>query len=107
MRLKWKFVSVRLEIVLILMPDRCPISTECTIGLEIILDAPDGTLSYEAQVDACFVYLEIELMFTQDRCPVCAEIPQVQKSFWTHPIELLGDLGHVKSHFGLFGDSVR
>jgi len=64
-------------------------------------------LSDEAQVDACLVHLEIELMLTQDRCPVCAEIPQVQKSFWTHPIELLGDLGHVKSHFGSFGDSVR
>jgi hypothetical protein len=23
-----------------------------------------------------------------------------------HPIELLGDVGHVKSHFGLFGYSV-
>ena len=26
--------------------------------------------------------------------------------FWTHLMELLGDVGHVKSHFGLFGDSV-
>jgi hypothetical protein len=24
-----------------------------------------------------------------------------QKSFWAHPMELLGDVGHVKSHFGL------
>ena len=24
----------------------------------------------------------------------------------THPIELLGDMGHVESCFGLFGDSV-
>jgi hypothetical protein len=23
-----------------------------------------------------------------------------------HPMELLGDVGHVESHFGLFGDSV-
>jgi hypothetical protein len=23
-----------------------------------------------------------------------------QKSFWTHPMELLGDLGHVESQFG-------
>ena len=27
----------------ILMQDRCTVCTECTIGLEIILDAPDGT----------------------------------------------------------------
>jgi hypothetical protein len=33
-------------------------------------------------------------------------IPQAQKSFWTHPIEHLGDVGHVESHFGLFRDSI-
>jgi hypothetical protein len=33
-------------------------------------------------------------------------IPQAQKSFWTHPIEDLGDVGHVKSNFGPFRDSV-
>ena len=32
--------------------------------------------------------------------------PEAQKSFWTHPMELLGDVGHVESHFILFGDSV-
>jgi hypothetical protein len=31
---------------------------------------------------------------------------QAQKSFWMHLMELLGDVGHVDSHFGLFGDSV-
>jgi hypothetical protein len=33
-------------------------------------------------------------------------IPQAQKSFWTHPIEHLGAVGHVESHFGPFRDSV-
>jgi hypothetical protein len=33
-------------------------------------------------------------------------IPQAQKSCWTHPIEHIGVVGHVKSHFGLFRDSV-
>jgi hypothetical protein len=27
-------------------------------------------------------------------------VPQAQKSFWMHPMELLGDVGHVESHFG-------
>ena len=36
-------VSVNLEIVLILMQDRCTVCAERTIGLEIILDAPDAT----------------------------------------------------------------
>ena len=42
-RLKWKLVSVCLEIVLILTQDRCTVCAERTIGSEIILDAPDGT----------------------------------------------------------------
>jgi hypothetical protein len=28
-----------------------------------------------------------------------------QKSFWTHPIDLLCDIGHVESRFNPFGDS--
>ena len=35
--------SVRLEMVLVLVQDRCTICAECTIGSEIVLDAPDGT----------------------------------------------------------------
>jgi hypothetical protein len=60
-RLKWKLVSVRLDTVLILIQDRCMVCAEHTVGSEIILDAPNGTL---------------------------------------------GDVGHVESCFGLFGDSV-
>jgi hypothetical protein len=52
------------------------------------------------------VYLEIVLTLTQDRCMVCAEHTVAQKSFLTHPIELLGDMGHLESRFGLFGDVV-
>jgi hypothetical protein len=43
MRLKWKIDSVRLEIVLNLMQDSCTVCAECTIGSEIVLDAPDPT----------------------------------------------------------------
>ena len=42
-RIKWKLVSVLSEIVLTLMEDRGTVCVERTIGLEIILDAPDGT----------------------------------------------------------------
>jgi hypothetical protein len=31
-------------------------------------------------------------------------VQQAQKLFWTHPIEYLGDMGHVESHFDSFGD---
>jgi hypothetical protein len=36
-------LSVRLEIVLILMLDWCSVCAERTTGLEIILDAPNGS----------------------------------------------------------------
>jgi hypothetical protein len=42
-RVKWKPVSVHLEIVLILTQDRCTVCTEHTIESKIGLDAPDGT----------------------------------------------------------------
>jgi hypothetical protein len=41
MRLKWKLVSLYLEIVLILTQDRCTVYAEYTIVSAIILDAPD------------------------------------------------------------------
>ena len=52
------------------------------------------------------VCLETTLVSVQDRCTVCAELLEAQKSFWKHTMELLGDVGHVESHFSLFGDSV-
>jgi hypothetical protein len=61
----------------------------------------------EAQVDARFgpfgdsANLDARLVhgFALNR-------PQAQKSFWTHPIEHLGDVGLVESHFGPFRYSV-
>jgi hypothetical protein len=42
-RPKWKLDSVHLEIVLILMQDRCTLCAKLTTDSEIILDAPDVT----------------------------------------------------------------
>jgi hypothetical protein len=39
----WNLVSVRLETVLVSVQYRCMVCAERTIGLEIILDAPDDT----------------------------------------------------------------
>ena len=39
----WNLVLIHLEIVLVLVQDRCTVCAEHTIGSEIILDAPDGT----------------------------------------------------------------
>jgi hypothetical protein len=43
MRLKWKVGSFRLDIVLLLMQDWCTVCVKHTVGLEIVLEAPDGT----------------------------------------------------------------
>ena len=53
-RVKWKLVSVHLEIVLTLTQDRCTVCSERTIGSEIVLDTMMVLLCIEAQVDACF-----------------------------------------------------
>jgi hypothetical protein len=34
------------------------------------------------------------------------DVPLPLKLFWTHSMELQGDMGHVESCFGPFGDSV-
>jgi hypothetical protein len=51
---KWKLISVYLEIVLILKEDWCTVCAERGIGLEIILGARDGTPRCVGQVDAHF-----------------------------------------------------
>jgi hypothetical protein len=50
------------------------------------------------------VRLETVFVLVQDGCMVCTEC--TIKQFWTHSIELQGDVGHVKSHFDPFGDNI-
>ena len=47
-------VSVRLEMVLVLVQDRCMVCTKHTIGPETVLDAPMVLLGHEAQVQDRF-----------------------------------------------------
>ena len=64
---------VCLEIVLIVMQDRCTVCMEHTKCLEINLDAQDGTprlcVSYGISLSVC---LETMLVSVRDRCIVCA-----------------------------------
>ena len=53
------------------------------------------------------VRLDIVLILTQDRCTICAEHTTSLEIILTHPMELLGDEGHVESCFGPFGDSAN
>jgi hypothetical protein len=52
------------------------------------------------------VYFEIILILMQGRCTVYAERTTGSKIILDTPIEHLGDVGHVESHFNPFGDSV-
>ena len=50
----WILVSVRLEIVLVSVQDRCTVCAKRTIDLEIVPDAPEVILGDKAPVEACF-----------------------------------------------------
>jgi hypothetical protein len=45
-------------------------------------------------------------VLVQHRCKVCAERTIGLEMIWTHPTELLGDVGHVESRFSPVGDSI-
>jgi hypothetical protein len=47
-------VLVRFEMVLVSVQDRCTVCTKHTLGLGIVLDAPEVHLGDEAQVDSRF-----------------------------------------------------
>jgi len=53
-RVMLNHVSVRLEMVLVSVQDRCMVCTKRTIGSETILDAPMVLLGDEAEVQARF-----------------------------------------------------
>ena len=48
----WNLILVNLEIVLVSVKERCTVGAKCTIGSEIVSDAPDGTQGDKAQVEA-------------------------------------------------------
>ena len=73
MKLNRNLISVRLEIVLILMQDRCTICAECTIGSEIECTHPMELLGDVGHVESRLVRLEMVLMLVQGRCTVCAK----------------------------------
>jgi hypothetical protein len=52
------------------------------------------------------IRLWIVLILTQDRFTVSAEDTIASKLFWTHSVELLSDVDHVESLFGLVRDCV-
>jgi hypothetical protein len=70
---KWKLISVRLEIVLISAQDMCMVCVECSTAWKFFWAHPVTLLGDVGQVEALSVRLEIVLIMMQDRCTVCAE----------------------------------
>jgi hypothetical protein len=53
------------------------------------------------------VHLEIVLVCVEDSWMICAKVPYAQKSFWMHPMVLLGDEAQAETYFGPFGDNAN
>ena len=70
----WNLISVYLETVFESVPYKCTVCAERTIGLEIGLDAADGTPRWRGSLsNPVSDSLEIVLVSVQDRCTVCAK----------------------------------
>jgi hypothetical protein len=73
--------------------------------VRIILDALDSTPRCRGSSES-LVHLEMELILRKIDARFASKVPSARKSFLTHLMELLGDMGHVESLFFPFGDSV-
>jgi hypothetical protein len=61
----------------------------------------------EAQVDAWFsLFGDSAYSWRKIGVQFPPNVPRANKSFWTQPMVVLGDVGHVESRFSQFGDSV-
>jgi hypothetical protein len=86
----------------------------CKIGAQFAPNVPSAQKSFwthsvvligdMAQVKAQSI--QRALIWTQDRCTVYVEHSIGSEIILDHLMELLGDVGHVESHFFLFGDIV-
>ena len=54
----WNLASVQLEIVLVSVQDSCMVCAQCTIGSEILVEVPDGTLM---RTSLAFIHLQMKL----------------------------------------------
>jgi hypothetical protein len=108
MRLKWKLDLASFEIVLILTQDRCTVWAEHTRGSKIILYIPDGATRLDGSCGILFCSVWRQCYYRgKIGARFAPNIPLAQKSFWMHPMELLGDELQVEAQFSLFGDSAN
>ena len=76
---------------------------ECTLGMEIALGTPEwySKVMYVKWklVSVCF---KTVLALAQEGARFAPNVPRAQKSFWAHPIILLGNIGQEEACFGSF-----
>jgi hypothetical protein len=104
MWVKYKLLSIRLEIVLTSTQDSWMVCMERPIGSKIILGTPDGTPRRCGSVECHSIYLVMVLISALDRCTACTECTTDTESFWLHSVDLQDDVGKMEAHFGLFWD---
>ena len=105
-RLKWKLGSVCLEIVLILMRNRCTVCMEHTICLEINLYAP--VLDDVCHMESRFGVLRDSISFGRRYVHgLRLNAPKSKKPFWKHLLVLLCEEAQVEALFGLFRDNAN
>jgi hypothetical protein len=73
-RLNWKLVLVHLEVVLILIQDRCTVCAKRTIGSEIVLKHPVELHGDVGYVESHFSTFGDVVSVDQDRCTVYAKL---------------------------------
>jgi hypothetical protein len=71
--LKWKLVSVHLEIVLIMTQDRCTICVERVMGSKSFWMLSIELLADVGHVESLFFSFGTVSMLVQDRCIVCVK----------------------------------
>jgi hypothetical protein len=69
----WNLISVRLDIVLVSVQDRCMGCAERTIGTKLFWMQLMALLGSRLKRKLISVCLEIMLILTQDSCKVCAK----------------------------------
>jgi hypothetical protein len=60
-------------------------------------------LGDEAQLEACFSPFRDSANLDARSVHGLCQMYHRLRNYFAHPIELLGDVGHVECHFGLFG----
>jgi hypothetical protein len=93
MYVKWKLISVRLEIVLVSAQDRCIVCAKCTTGIETFLTHPMVLQGDVVQVEARFApFAHSVNLDTRYWLSFAPSVPQAWKPFRAHPMLHIGDV---------------